>query len=531
VAGNRTATGRPILASDPHRAHAVPSLRYLVHLTAPGFDAIGCGEPCAPGISLGHNGKTAFGLTIHGADQEDVHVYRTRPGNPDAYRYGDGWEAVEQINDRFVVRGVADQALPLRFTRHGPILAEDAQSGTMIALRSVWSDAGSCAYLGSLSAMRAPSVAAFGQTLAAWGTPSVNHVCADVEGNIGWFTAGFTPVRPNWNGLLPVPGDGSHEWQGFVAAGDLAQAVNPDVGYLYSANEMNLPPDRKTGDMTIGHEWADDSRAARIHSVLKADTVHSLGGAEALQTDTLSVPAQRIHAVLRAAIAGAVSDTQRQAASYLSGWDHRLDAASGPAALFEVWWMKHLRPALLARFCDDPQVRALLLPGDFATLLRLIEDPGADPFPWTMAERDGLLLTTLEAAFVECETRLGPPATWAWGALHHAFFEHAASRVANHTDWDVGPFPVGGSRSTVMNAGYRMSDFRVTTGASVRLLIDVGAWDNALCINAPGQSGDPRSAHYADLLEPWAQGQYVPLVYSAARVDAETVHRIDLIPG
>ena len=193
--------------------------------------------------------------------------------------------------------------------------------------------------------------------------------------------------------------------------------------------------------------------------------------------------------------------------------------------------MKHLRPALLARFCLDPNVRALLLPGDLATLLQLLEQPEDGPFPWTAKERDELVLATLGAAFSDCQTRLGTPETWTWGALHHAFFEHAASRMNGGSGWDAGPCPLGGSRSTVMNAGYRMGDFRVISGASVRLLIDVGAWDNALCINAPGQSGDPSCEHYVDLVKPWSEGKYVPLVYSAARVETETVNRIAMIPG
>src|SRR5690606_1005123 len=232
----RTATGRPLLASDPHRAHSVPSLRYLVHLSAPGFDAIGAGEPSAPGISLGHNGSTAFGLTIFGADQEDVYVYETHPGRPDLYRYGDGWEAMTCLTERFAVRGEEDQLLELRFTRHGPVIHYDDEQRTAVAIRPVWSAPGSAAYLCSLKAMRAASGAELAAPLASWGTPSVNHVCADTQGNIGWFTAGFTPLRPNWHGLLPVPGDGSHEWQGFLAPDALPRRVNPPEGFLATAN-------------------------------------------------------------------------------------------------------------------------------------------------------------------------------------------------------------------------------------------------------------------------------------------------------
>lgn len=535
VHGSRTDTGRPILASDPHRSHAVPSLRYLVHLQAPGFNAIGTGEPTAPGISLGHNDRTAFGLTIFGADQEDVYVYETREGEPDLYRHGDGWEAIRRQDEQFSVKGCPDQTLAIAFTRHGPILHEDSEKRLAIALRSVWLSPGSAAYLGGLSAMRSSTVSAFGASLKAWGTPSVNHVCADVDGNIGWFTAGFTPIRKNWHGLLPVPGDGSHEWTGFLPTGELPHVVNPVAGFFATANEMNLPADRSPEAPTIGREWAETSRADRIKSVLAADSRHSMQASMALQMDTYSRPAEQICSLLAAALdGGEVTASQREAGAIFAGWDYRLTAESGPAALFEVWWMKHLRPAIFARFAPEPAVRALLAPGDVDTLLQLLEKPdcrfGSEP----EKGRDAMLLETLGAAFDDCRRRLGDDsAEWAWGRLHQALFEHAVSRVRPDEDgaWNVGPLPVGGSRSTPAHAGYRLSDFRVTAGASVRLVMDVGDWDKSFCINTPGQSGDPRSSHYADLADRWSTGQYVPLLYSEEKIAAETEQRILLIPA
>lgn len=535
VHGSRTDTGRPILASDPHRAHAVPSLRYLVHLQAPGFDAIGTGEPTAPGISLGHNGTTAFGLTIFGADQEDVYVYETKEGDADAYRHQSDWERIQRVTERFEVKAHSDQTLVVSFTRHGPVLFEDPSKKLAIALRSVWLSPGSAAYLGSLSAMRSTSVEAFAASLGSWGTPSVNHVCADIDGNVGWFTAGFTPVRPNWHGLLPVPGDGSYEWAGFMPPEALPRKINPVAGFLATANEMNLPADRDPGAPSIGHEWVEASRAERIKSVLAADPAHSTRAAMALQTDFYSRPSQRICTLLAATARHAeMTDVQRKASALFEGWDFVLGPESGAAALFEVWWMKHLRPAIFERFAADPKLRALLVPGDVDTLLELLEKPdtrfGSDP----TRSRDEMLLETLAAAFNDCGRRLGAdPAAWRWGDLHQAVFEHAATRVKpqRNNEWDVGPLPMGGSRSTPGHAGYRMSDFRVIAGASVRLVMDVGDWDKSFCINTPGQSGDPRSQHYADLAESWSKGKYVPLLYSDARIAEETVLRIRLLPA
>lgn len=542
VHGSRTATGRPILASDPHRAHAVPSLRYLVHLQAPGFDAIGTGEPSAPGISIGHNGKTAFGLTIFGADQEDVYVYETKDGDAGLYRYGDGWEAITRVDESFAVRGHDDQVLTLSFTRHGPVLHQDEARRQVIALRTVWTSAGTAAYLGSLSYMRSRSAQDFAATLGHWGTPSVNHVSADTSGNIGWFTAGFTPVRANWHGLLPVPGNGTYEWDGFLPPEQLPRAYNPADGFVASANEMNLPADRDPAAPSIGHEWAETSRARRIRAVLSADDRQTIETSTALQTDVHSRPAAILCALV-AGIAEAGRDLPQEAISLVRNWDHRLETTSGAAALFEVWWMKHLRPALLARFAPDPKLRQLLLPGDVDRMLSLLSDP--EPI-WAVAERDAMLVSTLAAGYLDCAARLGEDtAAWQWGNLHRALFEHAAGRVMdldrddatrdaagwNAGAWNVGPLSLGGSRSTPMHAGYRMSDFGVNAGASVRIVMDVGEWDNSVCINAPGQSGDPRSSHYGDLAPLWSEGRYVPMLYSRERVDAETRHVIRLVPA
>src|SRR5690606_9524395 len=251
--------------------------------------------------------------------------------------------------------------------------------------------------------------------------------------------------------------------------------------------------------------------------------------------DVFSRPAERLVALLAVALARLDRDDDLRArAEVLLRWDRRLTADSAEAALFEIWWMLHLRPALLALLAPDAKVRALLLPGDFETLLSMLEAPGPLFGEQPDQARDRLLLVTLGAAIAVCRARLGEyPSRWAWGRLHHALFEHAASRVrpAGRKGWDIGPLSLGGSRSTPMNAAYRLTDFRVTNGASVRLIIDVGARDNSLCVTAPGQSGDPRSPHYADLAPVWAAGDYFPLLYSQARIAAQTEHRIVLLPA
>lgn len=528
IAGSLTETGRPILANDPHRAHAVPSLRYIVHLTCPEFDGIGAGEPVVPGIMAGHNGTIGFGLTLFfGPDEEDVYVYETHPDDPDLYRYQGGWERMRVVEETAAVKGAPDQVVRLKFTRHGPVVHEDPAARRAYAIRSVWFEPGAAAYFVSISSMRRKNHADFAADMQRWAVPAVNQVYADTAGNIAWIAAGYSPIRPNWDGLLPVPGDGRYEWQGFHRAGDLPHALNPDSGVIATANEQNVPPDWSLPAAKIGHEWIESSRASRIAEAFAQTPVHSVATSCALQADIVSIPARRLSALL-GPLSSAESLTQA-ALSLLQGWNGELAPESAAAALSEVWWSKHLRPAVFAVKVADTAVRALMGLGDVDAILARLEQP--EGFFSSAAARDALLLRTLSAAYAECVARMGEdPALWAWGRLHHGYFEHALAGVTGSDARNIGPLPMGGSESTPMNAQYRYGDFRVVLGASFRMVLDVGDWDNSRCINAPGQSGDARSPHYRDLAETWSKGDFVPLLYSEAAVDAAAVRRITLRP-
>lgn len=533
VHGSRTATSRPILANDPHRAHSVPSLRMLVHLTAPGFDAIGAGEPVIPGISIGHNGHIAFGLTIFYSDQEDVYVYETDPADPKRYHYGAGYQPMRIVEERFAVRGEADQIVPIAFTRHGPVVHEEPEKHRAYAIRSVWFQPGAAAYFKSIASMRSTNMESYRAHMRGWGVPSVNHVYADTKGHIAWMPSGFTPIRPNWDGLTPVPGDGRYEWKGFLDHELLPRVVDPDKGYFATANEMNLPPDYPHETQAVGYEWVENFRTARIHEVLDGQTRHTVAQSCALQTDVVSMPARRIGAVI--ADLDTADGTAFRALGLLRNWDHSLSATSPAAALFEVWWTKHLKPALISLLVPDAELHPLLVPGDIESLLHPLENPEAHFRERPAETRDALLAETLASAFRACAQRMGEdPSAWPWGKLHQAYFEHPLSPLAPESGkahLDIGPLPHAGSSSTPMHTGYRASDFRTIAGASVRLVIDVGQWDNSVAINAPGQSGDPRSPHYRDLAPLWARGEYVPLLYSREAVDAAAAARIVLKPA
>jgi len=531
IAPTRTATGRPILANDPHRQLGAPSLRYIVALNAPGLNIIGAGEPALPGISLGHNDDIAFGITIFAIDQEDLYVYELNKSDPDSYRYRSGWAKMQIVRETIEVKGSPAREVELRFTRHGPVLGLDAANHRAFAMRTVWNESGLAGYFGSSRLLMAKNWDDFKVAANAWGAPPLNIVYADVQGNIGWAASGRAPVRKNWDGLMPVPGDGRYEWTGFQGKDVLPSRLNPAEGYFGTANEMNLPAGYPNERNKIAFEWTDRSRIDRINELLGAKTNMTLADSMAIQTDAVSTQSRRAVALLASLSSPDAAVTQ--ALALLKAWNHEESTGSAAAAIYEVWATKHLGKMTVAKAA--PRAASLIDNGQLQAVIEYLEHPdgalGADP----AAARDAILLESLRSALAELNQRLGPDmTTWAWGRLHHATFEPAVAVLADpqlRAQMSVGPLQTPGSASTPRAQAYRAGDFAVIGGASVRLVMDVGAWDNSVAMNTPGQSDDPLSAHYRDLFPLWAQGSYVPLRFSRAAVDGDAEDVIHLSPG
>ena len=254
VAGSLTQTGKPLLANDPHRVIAEPSLRYIVHLVAPGWDVIGAGEPGLPGVALGHNRNIAWGFTIFGLDQQDLYLEKLNPANPLQYASSQGWRNMRVVEKAtFAVRGQASVTVDLKFTRHGPVLWEDGKRA--LALRWVGAEPGAAGYLASLSVDRAQNWDDFEVAMPRWKVPSENIVYADTEGNIGEHSTGLAPLRKNWTGLLPEPGNGRYEWSGFVPNDELPHQFNTKAGFVATANNKMIP---------AGYPYALDTSGRRV---------------------------------------------------------------------------------------------------------------------------------------------------------------------------------------------------------------------------------------------------------------------------
>jgi penicillin amidase len=498
VAPSRTKTGRPILADDPHRTHAVPSLRYIAHLVAPGLNVIGAGEPALPGISIGHNDRIAFGLTIFPIDQEDLYVYEKEDGK---YRYRDGLEAFTTITETVSVKGQPDVDVELKFTRHGPVVHET--NSRAFVVRAAWFEPGMAPYFGSVEYMRASNWREFVAALNRWGAPSENQVYADIDGNIGYKPAGLFPRRRNWDGLLPVPGDGSYEWAGFHDMDVLPVEYNPERGFTGTANSMNLPDDYPIDEYRAGFEWNAGWRYDRLWQVLGKQEAHTLDDSNALQRDYVSLLALE-------AIRRIPAEITTPAAVLLRNWDGDLAVDSATGALYAVWYYRHLRPLLAQVLLPSDPV--LVAPLGSPGVLRLMNEDRA---------RDAIA-TSLTSAYAEIVHALGDDAeNWRWGDLHKIHFEHPLLQLA---DTDLAAqmtypaYPRGGSGNTTNNTGFSPNDLLVRAGASYRQVIDVGNWDAARMTNAPGQSGDPRSPFYDNLLKGWAEEESFPLLYDREKI-------------
>jgi penicillin amidase len=527
IAPSRTATGRPILANDPHLGIGGFGPRHVAHLSAPGLDVIGAGAPGLPGIMQGHTDRFAFGRTNFHIDQEDLFILELHPADPERYRHAGGWRRFEKVDVSIPVKGAAPTVATLRYAVQGPVISHDPAKRRATALGAVELQPGASGAFAMIAINLARDWAGLQRDAFRFHPSPTNFHYADVNGNHGWQVIGFMPVRRRGEGLMPVPGDGRYDWTGLRNFRALPSEYNPAKGWFASANQNNLPPGWPR-DRIPAFSFRAPYRYDRIVDVLSAQTRHSLADSVALQHDTLSTPARQLIAMLpQRGSPGAVP-----AISMLRGWNARLEANSAPAALFQMVW-RELGARMLAVLVPE-SARALVTDISPSVLLDLLARPDVRLGPDPVRARDALFDAALAAAWSRAQQLLGPdPSTWRWGSLNQVRIAHPLSRIPAI----AAAFPViegegsGGDAYTVIARGPRNDrSWNVSGGASYLQVIDVGAWDNSLMLNLPGQSNDPRSRHYRDQYRPWARGEMLPMLFSRSAVNAAATGRINLNP-
>jgi penicillin amidase len=528
VDGSRSASGKPMLASDPHRPTMVPSLRYVVHLNAPGWNVIGSGEPGLPGVALGHNDRIAWGITIIGTDQADLYVEQTKPGDPTQYRVGDAWEPMKMIKEQVPVLGGKNKTVvELRYTRHGPVVYQDEKSNRAVALRWVGSEPGAAGYFGALAVSKANNKEEFLEAVKGWKVPALNIVYADVDGHIGWIAAGLTPVRKGWDGLLPVPGhEGKYEWQGFLAVKDLPQRFDPPTHFLATANHNILPPGYPH---LIGLEFSPPYRFRQVEARLQGDHKLTLAEFGDIQHDNTSRPA---FALIRLLEKVDLPEKLWPAAKQLAVWNGRMTRESLAAPLYALW-LQELQEEIYRHQVPPDLVDPVKKLSGLPTMLAALER--ADP-AWfgkdAEKKRADLVRTTFARAVARLDLLSGGGRPVSWGQLHTVTFRHPLADLGPEyaAAFNRGPLARPGDANSPNNTSHD-AVFRQIHGASYRQLFDLADWDRGLATSTPGQSGQPGSPHYDDLLPLWAAGEYFPLYYSRPRVEEATTQRLRLRPN
>ena len=473
VSGALSATGKPVVANDPHREVVLPSLRYIVHLNAPGWNVAGASEPPFLGVAIGHNDRIAWGLTIVGTDQHDVYVEELNPANENEVRFNGRWEPLRIVREEIRVKGAAAEQVELKFSRHGPVFHVDRANHRAYALRSALHAPGTAPYLAGLRLSQIRDCTAFLDAANYWYSPSENLICGDVDGAISWHASALTPARKGWSGRLPVPGTGEYEWQGFRS--DLPRELNPPRGFIVTANH-NIQPKGYAPPLMFKTGGAQFERITRLLQLIQPGRKYTLDDHARWQHDAYSLRAAADLAKFRGWTASNAE---------VAAWDATYTRDSRPAAIYESW-----RAAVSGTGRGRGQA--------------------AQPEP-TRDQVEAHLATAVETL---AKSQGADPSQWRWGRMHTRAFPH--------------PFVPAFSLGTVERAGG--AGTVAADGASYREIFDVADWDRSLVINTPGQSGQPGSRFYGNLLQDWADNRYFNLAFSRGAVDKAAAHRLTLAP-
>lgn len=555
ISGDLSVTGKPILANDPHLGQQLPSIWYQVGLHCQPktedcpYDVVGFSFAGAPGVIIGHNDRIAWGFTNVGADVMDLYIERINPENPNQYMVNGSWVDMEVRTEVIQVAGGAPVEITVRWTRHGPIISDvykklldfeekagvDLPEEYALALR--WTALEPTNTLQAiLDFNKAQNWQEFREAARLFDVPAQNLLYADVEGNIGYQMPGKIPRRASGHtGQIPVPGwTDEYEWQGYIPFEELPWVLNPDKGYIVTANNPVVGPDYPYNLIDIP---ALGYRAKRIVDLIenlpKPLDVEDLAR---IQADNYDGSAAFLVPVMMELD---LQDTHLEDIRELwKGWDYQMEADSPAAALYGAFW-RHL---LSATFHDD-------LPEDywpkgggrwFEVIRRLVAEADS---PWwddrttpQKETRDDILRRAFADAVAELEERLGKnPETWAWGDLHGLLLTHPTLGKSGVAPIELlfnrGPYPTGGGAAIVNATGWKANEgYRVASLPSMRMLVDLADLSRSLAIHTTGQSGHAFHPHYVDMTDLWRTYQYHPMLWTQEQVLANLEGHLRLEP-
>lgn len=531
VGGSHTASGKPLLAGDPHQALSMPTLWYEVglHTQDNQYNVIGGSLPGLPGVEIGHNAAIAWAVTNARPDVQDLFI-ETLNDDGTHYLFKDEWKPLTLREEVIQVKDGEAVTLNVRLTHHGPLVSDATpDSPQHLALRWTGIDQGRPLAQAILQLDRAANWDEFRAALALWQLPGMNFVYADTTGNIGYQMSGAVPVRAKNDlyGLAPVSGsDGEHEWVGFVPFEELPSAQNPKGNFFASANNRPAGLDYPH---FLSHYYQPPYRVILISQTLRSLKNATAEDFAALHANQYSdINRQLAQAI--AAEAAPQSEAEQAALALLKDWDGVMSPASRAAALSELALRNLIRLALGSSTgsaqrpkLDSASIDSYLtLAGyPYMFLQTLLDDPAN---PWWGGRRAELLTAALSAAVTE----LGDQT---WGDIHQHTAAHPLGSIGPlRPIFNRGPFPSGGNWNTVNSGGYYPDKpFAMLLGPAYRIISDPANWDASRSIVPTGQSGQPFSPHYDDQLQPWLKVEYHPLPFSLEAVEAAAVNTLHLV--
>ena len=505
ISGEKSFNGYPLLANDPHRSLSNPSLRYMAHLVAPGWNVIGGGEPEIPGISIGHNGIGAWGLTVFRTDAEDLYVYDLNPKNYREYKYKGEWKNFEIISESIAVKDKDDVNVELFYSVHGPVTFIDERRNKAYAVKNGWSEVGGSPYLASLRMDQAKSWEEYREACNYFNIPGENMVWADKYGDIGWQSVGIAPIRKTHSGLVPVSGDGNFEWEGYIEIVQKPGLFNPEKGYIATANQNVTPEDYDRWD-AIGYDWADPYRGDRVNGVLEDMDKFDMDDMINLQVDYFSIPSKQIIELSKGHIKNNIEHYDK-----LSKWNNVLDKNSVEAGIY-IEWQNQIYFEFIKEFVPKEVQKYVEV-----QIYKVIEGISK----MDDQQKSLFLDRTFDQAINTLKEKYGEDSSyWVYGQINykHVKIYHPLEKIVNDSIKDIialKTYPRGGDGFT---PGSTSNELNQESGGSFRVVINTKDWDNSFATNSPGQSGNPKSKFYKNLYEDWANDKYFPLLYSKNKI-------------
>ena len=528
VSGEKSTSGAPMVASDPHIAFGAVSCWYEVHLSGPEINVAGAGYAGVPGIVFGRNETLAWGVTNNICSQRDIYREQEHPDRPGHFRFDDEWRPAKRETVQIAVKGEGAREITVTRTHNGPIvdelLPEPLRTTDKVSARWLGTGFGDeITCMLDLAAARNCGEAR--EALRDWIVPTWSYVFGDVEGHIAYQAVGRIPIREQWNRERRPGWDPAHQWRGFIPYDALPAVSDPDEGYARSANNRTAPEDYP---YPLSGTWSSGYRALRIRQMLEEKEQFSREDFARMQTDTLSMRAVEALPSLVETLKRSSDPRVLEAAESLSAWNGRMDVDEVGASIFEFFFAEWSTAVAAERFTGDevPLVAGAI--SGFA--VRLLAD---DKHGYLhSSSREDAVVACMVRALDELTERLGPDmAEWRWGRIHKITLNHLLSERGDLSDLlRRGGQPVGGNGITVSNTGFD-PNYLASIGANWRHNADLaenppGLW----AVDATGQSGHPGSPHYGDQLTEWLAGRHHYLPLDSERVQAQAAQTLTLKP-